>query len=61
MPLKFQLDWLTLTPVRVHQKATRNRHTHTHRRILQNHVARRSDGCTSSQKSIDSPNFLKPS
>ena len=51
MPLKFQLDRFTLTPVKVRVKSDSKTDrltlslTHTHRRIVQNHISRRFEGC----------------
>ena len=57
MPLKFQLDRLTLTPVRVRWKSDSKTDTHTHRRIVQNHFSRRFEGCTSQIRSISESIF----
>jgi len=66
MPLKFQLDRLTLTPVRVRGKSysKTDRQTdgrtdrQTHRRVVQNHFSRRFEGCTSQIRSYLKLDFL---
>jgi len=66
-PLKFRLDRLTLTPVRVfREKLQQDRQTHTetdrhkdrHRRIVQNHFSRRFEGSTSQIRSYLEVDFL---
>ena len=66
MPLKFQLDRLPLTPVRVRRKSysktDRKTDTHadtqTYRGIVQKHFSRRFDDCTSPIRSYVQLGFL---
>ena len=54
IPQKFQLDRLTLTPVRARGKSD----SKTDRRIVQNHFSRRFEGCASQIRSYHEVDFL---
>jgi len=56
--LKFELDRLTLTPVRGRRKSDSRTDTHTHGRIVQNHFSLRFEGCTSQIRSYLEVDFF---